>query len=81
MKCAEELGCCASCGAPRELVVTGGTATKLFHRPGCTRTGVPFGEHRDTLNVIEQSKARDYAQVKANRVADERERNMKGERR
>lgn len=58
----EVVGECGSCGAPamRPRGTTWGPTT--IHENGCTRTGVPFGDHHETRNQIEQCKARDAAQ-------------------
>lgn len=66
----EDLGGCASCGARRERIVPGGTATRLFHVAGCTRTGIPFGDHANTRAVIQESKDRDGQQIHARKQLD-----------
>ena len=59
----EVIGECSTCGAPHTRPVGTDHGPSVFHAAGCTRTGIPFGDHHNTRMVIEQSKARDAAQV------------------
>jgi hypothetical protein len=61
----EVLGECSSCSAPYTRPLGTKEGPSIFHAAGCTRTGIPFGGHLETMMVIEQSKARDAAQSAA----------------